>query len=150
MLKITKKIPVKVLLKRENKRSLYTFCSLSRSSLSLIQASRYNLTRSYKKESSNFSNYVIKWDIDNSSRISSIFWQYLSCNFEKKLFLWGAIVSVNRRTKKIKVTRVSFGLNINMKTRYFIFWWGRYMRQTLGDQALLSMSSPEKVHPELS
>ena len=38
-------------------------------------------------------------------------WQHLSCNFERKTFLSGSIVSVNRRKKYIKVTIVSFALH---------------------------------------
>ena len=39
------------------------------------------------------------------------FRQYLSCNFEKKLFLARVIVSVNRRRKDIKATFMYFGLH---------------------------------------
>ena len=55
------------------------------------------LTRSCKKKSSDSGDYV------TIPHGFCQFWQYLSCNFEKKS---GVIVSVNRRN--IKVTFVSF------------------------------------------
>ena len=63
------------------------------------------LTGSYEKKSSDVGDYVT---IPHRFRE---FWQYLSCNFGKELFLSGVIVSVNRRRKDIKVTSVSSSLH---------------------------------------
>ena len=54
------------------------------------------LTKSYEKKSSDSGDYV------TILHGFCQFWQYLSCNFEKKLFLSGVIVSVNRLRKDIK------------------------------------------------
>ena len=63
------------------------------------------LTRSCKKKSSDSGDYV------TIPHGFCQFWLYLSGNFEKKLFLSGVIVSVNRRRKDIKVTFVSFSFH---------------------------------------
>ena len=63
------------------------------------------LTRSYEKKSSDSGDYV------TIPHGFSQFWQYLSCNFEKKLFLSGVIVLVNRRRKDIKVKFVTFSFH---------------------------------------
>ena len=63
------------------------------------------LTRSYEKKSSDSGDYV------TIPHGFCQFWQYLSYNFEKKLFLSGVIVSVNRRRKDIKVKFVSFSFH---------------------------------------
>ena len=63
------------------------------------------LTRSYEKKSSDSGDYV------TIPHGFSQFWQYLSRNFEKKLFLSGVIVLVNRRRKDIKVKFVTFNFH---------------------------------------
>ena len=63
------------------------------------------LTRSYEKKSSDSGDYIT---IPHGFRQ---FWQYLLCNFEKKLFLSGVIVSLNRQRKDIELTFVSFSLH---------------------------------------
>ena len=67
------------------------------------------LIRSYEKTSFKFGIYVTKWDVGNSSRISSIL--IIFAWFWKKTFLSRVIFSVNRRRKDTKVTFVSFGLH---------------------------------------
>ena len=57
-------------LKRKNKINLYMFFAPSRG-VPYHWYKVYILTRSYEKTSSNFGDYVTKWDVDSSSRISS-------------------------------------------------------------------------------
>ena len=99
-----KKFYVKVILKCKNKKNLCIFFVPYHE----VPYSWYRvhiLTRSYEKKSSDSGDYVT---IPQGFRQ---FWQYLSCNFEKKLFLSGIIASVNRRRKDIKVIFVSFSLH---------------------------------------
>ena len=60
------------------------------------------------------------------------FWQHLSCDFERKLFLSGGTVSVNRRRKDIKVASVSFDLHagrfIEECTHAIFIFWHFYIR----------------------
>ena len=83
------------------------------------------LTRSYEKKSSDSGDYV------TIPHGFSQFWQYLSCNFEKKLFLSGVIVLVNRRRKDMKVKFMTFSFHSGrftvickeyLKQAIFIFW----------------------------
>ena len=103
LLKTYEKILGESLLKCKNKRNLYIVCSLSQSSYPWYKF--HILQRSFEKKSSNFGDYFIKWKLTIPHRFRQ-FWQYLSCNFEKKSS-FGSICSVSRRRKEIKVI-VSF------------------------------------------
>ena len=71
------------------------------------------LTRSYEKKSSDSRDYV------TIPHGFFQFWQYLLCNFEKKLFLSRVIGSVNRLRKDIKVTFVFFSFHSG---RFTVIW----------------------------
>ena len=82
------------------------------------------------------------------------FWQRMSCNFEKKLFLLGVIVSVNRPRKDIKVTLVSAAIQEglqwfekNMETSYFhiLTFSNAFRRILLWIQELQSISRVTEV-----
>ena len=92
-----KKINVKVLSKCKNKRNLCIFI-IPYHEVPYSWYKVHMLTRSYKKKSSDSGDYVT---IPNGF---SQFWQY----FEKKPFLSGVIVSVNRRRNDIKGTLMQF------------------------------------------
>ena len=96
-----KTFDVKVFLKCKNKRNLCIFLFLIMIQFPYSWHKVHILTRSYEKKSSNSGDYV------TIPHGFCQFWQYLSCNFESKLFLLGVIVSVNRWRKDIKVTFVS-------------------------------------------
>ena len=99
-----KKFEVKVLLKCKNKKKfVHIFCSLSWSSLILIRGSYLNKKLPNPNLVNASQNALLT--IPHGFRQ---FWQHLSCNFEKKLFLSGVIVSVNSQRKDIKVIFVSF------------------------------------------
>ena len=66
-----KKFQVKVFLKRKNKRNLcILFVPYHGAPYPWYKV--HILTEIYEKKSSNFGDYVTKWDVDSSSRISSI------------------------------------------------------------------------------
>ena len=95
-----KKCQVKVFLKRKSKRHL---CIFSHHGFPYPWYKVHILTRKYEKKSSNFGDYVRKWDVDSSSRISPILAIFFM-QFVNKLLLSGVIVSLNRWIKYIIVT----------------------------------------------
>ena len=105
---------------------MYIFCYLSSSKLYFVRNSYFNKKlRNRKFQFWWLRHKVWCWEfLTNSVNFDSICFVIL----EKKPFLSGVIVSVNRRRKSIKVTLVSFGLQtgrltvecIDYRTRYFV------------------------------
>ena len=101
---------MKILLKRKTKRNLCIF-SVPYHGVPYPLCEVHIFTRSYDKASSNFGDYVTKWNVDNSSQDFFNFHNIALSLILEKTFFWRVIVSVNRLSKDIKVTFLSFGLH---------------------------------------
>ena len=92
---------MKVLSKRKKKKKLCIF-SVPYHGVPYPWYEVHILTRSYQKTSSNFSDYVSKWDVDNSSWNSSIFPQWIDEEKTLKSFVFRPLCSARRFTVDCK------------------------------------------------